>query len=82
MDVSELIEQNKNCIPNKISFIGKSKKQNNDISKTYLEILKKYDIEYKELESLVTKVKKIDNSYPRFIFNNLKLFKNYIELLN
>jgi beta-1,4-mannosyl-glycoprotein beta-1,4-N-acetylglucosaminyltransferase len=30
----------------------------------------------------IYKVKKIDNSYPRFIFNNLKLFKNYIELLN
>ena len=60
MDFSELVEQNKSSIPNKISFMGKSKKQNNDLSKTYLEILKKYDIEYKDIESLITKIKKID----------------------
>jgi hypothetical protein len=58
MDFSDLIEQNKSLIPNKISFIGKSKKPRNDISKAYLEILKKYDIEYKELEELTLKNKK------------------------
>jgi len=61
MDFLELIEQNKSSIPNKISFMGKSKKQNNDISKSYVEILKKYDIEYKEIESLVIKIKKTKN---------------------
>ena len=27
----------------------------------------------------IYKVTKIDNSFPKFIFNNLKLFKDYIE---
>lgn len=60
MDFSDLIEQNKSLIPNKISFMGKSKKPKNDISKAYLEILKKYDIEYKDLEELTLKNKKSD----------------------
>ena len=60
MDFSELIEQNKSIIPNKISFMGKSKKPSNDVSKSYLEILKKYDIEYKELDELFSKPKKYE----------------------
>ncbi len=60
MDFSELIEQYKSAIPTKISFMGKTKKSNNDISKIYLEILKKYDIEYKEIEALTTKAKKVE----------------------
>lgn len=60
MDFSELLEQYKSSIPDKISFMGKSKKPKNDICKFYLEILKKYDIEYKELEELTLKSKKID----------------------
>ena len=60
MDFSELVEQNKYLIPNKISFMGKSKKQSNDLSKTYLDILKKYDIEYKEFEDIIEKNKKIE----------------------
>jgi ribosomal protein S27AE len=60
MDFSELIEQHKSSVPNKISFMGKSSKKNNEISKIYLEILKKYDIEYKEIESLITNIKKTE----------------------
>lgn len=60
MDFSELLEQYKSAMPNKISFMGKSKKPQNDICKFYLEILKKYDIEYKELEDLTLKSKKSD----------------------
>ena len=51
MDVSELLE-NQAYIPNKISFMGKSRKPANDISKSYIDILKKYDIDYKELEDV------------------------------
>ena len=58
MDFSELIELNKSILPNKISFMGRSKKPKNDISKSYMEILRKYDIEYKELEDLIPKPKK------------------------
>jgi hypothetical protein len=60
MDFSELIELNKSNAPNKISFMGKSKKAKNDISKFYMEILKKYDIEYKELEDVLPKQKKME----------------------
>ncbi len=60
MDFSELVEQNRSLIPDKISFMGKTKKPKNDISKSYLDILKKYDIEYKELEDLFIKPKKYE----------------------
>ena len=60
MDFSDLIEQHKYLIPNKISFMGKSKKPSNELSKSYLDILKKYDIEYKEFEDIIDKNKKIE----------------------
>lgn len=56
MDFSDLIQQHKYLVPNKISFMGKSKKQSNELSKSYLDILKKYDIEYKEFEESITNI--------------------------
>lgn len=59
IDFSEMIEMNKSLTPQKISFMGKSKPGNSsNISKFFLDILKKYNIECKELEDLVTKEKK------------------------
>lgn len=61
MDFSELLEKKESTAqPKKISFMGKQEKsqKNTDISKSYLEILKKYNIEYKELEELTKKLKK------------------------
>lgn len=61
IDFAEMIENNKSLVPKKISFMGKSqncKEEVNNISKLFLDILKKYNIECKELENLVTKVKK------------------------
>ena len=51
MDVSELLES-QSYVPNKISFMGKSRKPTNDVSKSYVDILKKYNIDYKELEDV------------------------------
>lgn len=59
IDFSEMIEMNKSLVPQKISFMGKSKPSNSsNVSKNFLDILKKYNIECKELEDLVTKEKK------------------------
>ena len=55
IDFEELNQSNKlSDLPKKISFMGKSSSNKNDkkISKIYFDILKKYDIEYKELEEL------------------------------
>lgn len=61
MDFSELMERHKKIIPNKVSFVKKKiiekEEETVNISKDYLEILKKYNIEYKELEDL-TKTKR------------------------
>jgi hypothetical protein len=87
MDFSEMVEQNKYLIPNKISFMGKSKKTSNDLSKTFLDILKKYDIEYKEfddIKDLIEKNKKIDkrncscgvSSFVNQIEQNLEICEN------
>jgi hypothetical protein len=61
MEFSELLENNKNKIskPKKISFMGKKEKNDTDydISKDYFEILKKYNIDYKELEDITKKPK-------------------------
>ena len=61
MDVSELLEtyQHQQAVPQKISFMSKQKPDKNVsvLTTNYLEILKKYDIDYKELEDL-TKTQK------------------------
>jgi hypothetical protein len=62
IDFSEMIEKQKTQVPKKISFMGnknvRNDKNENDVSKSFLDILKKYNIECKELEELVTKIKK------------------------
>lgn len=60
IDFSEMIESNKSLTPKKISFMGKPQQSSKDsnVSKIFLDMLKKYNIECKELEDLVTKVKK------------------------
>lgn len=53
IDFEELNQINQlNDAPKKISFMGKSNQNDKKISKLYLDILKKYNIEYKELEEL------------------------------
>ena len=62
MEFSDLVESNKNSSPQKISFMTKketSKDVKKNIGSLYIEILKKYDIDYKELEEL-TKIQKKD----------------------
>ena len=76
MDFSDLIEQYKYLIPTKISFMGKSKKPSNELSKSYLEILNKYDIEYKEFEYLIEKNKKVEK---RFCSCGVSSFINQTE---
>lgn len=61
IDFSEMIEKQKAQVPKKISFMGNKKNNNDndsDISKRFLNILKKYNIECKELEELITKTKR------------------------
>lgn len=66
IDFSEMIEKQKTQVPKKISFMGNknlnvkndNNDKENDVSKRFLNILKKYNIECKELEELVTKTKK------------------------
>lgn len=54
MDVSELLETYQQAAPQKISFMSKQKPDKNVsmLTTNYLEILKKYNIDYKELEDL------------------------------
>jgi hypothetical protein len=53
MDVSELLETQQQSAPQKISFMSKQKPKNSSIvTSGYLDILKKYNIDYKELEDL------------------------------
>ena len=62
MEFSDLVESNKNSSPQKISFMTKKETSLNtkkNIGALYIEILKKYDIDYKELEDL-TKTQKKD----------------------
>ena len=59
MDFSELIETHKNNIPKKISFMGKKNVSvENGLTKKYFDILKKYNIDYKELEDITKREKK------------------------
>uniref|UniRef100_A0A6C0KEV5 Uncharacterized protein n=1 Tax=viral metagenome TaxID=1070528 RepID=A0A6C0KEV5_9ZZZZ len=60
MDVSELLETYHQAAPQKISFMSKQKPDKNmsSITSSYLDILKKYDIDYKELEDLTKNQKK------------------------
>jgi predicted RNA-binding Zn-ribbon protein involved in translation (DUF1610 family) len=63
MDFSELIERHKNAAPQKISFVTKRSNPSNDgsrgeMTKQYFEILKKYNIDYKELDDITKTQKK------------------------
>ena len=52
MDVSELMETRQEA-PQKISFMSKQKPKNSSVlTASYLDILKKYNIDYKDLEDL------------------------------
>jgi hypothetical protein len=59
MDVSELLETQKQHAPQKISFMSKKPKPSTSASLTskYIEILKKYNIDYKELEDITRQQK-------------------------
>ena len=53
MDVSELLETQQQIAPQKISFMSRQKPKNNSlVTSGYLDILKKYNIDYKDLEDL------------------------------
>ena len=60
MDFYELVAAHQQIVPKKISFMSKAKddKQDDVVSKNYLEILKKYNINYEELEEHTKTVKK------------------------
>ena len=63
MDVTPLIESYKQLIiiPKKISFMAKKQEDNGEIRtivKTYLDILKQYNIEYCDLEDIVSSMNK------------------------
>lgn len=60
MDFYELITTHQQSVPKKISFMSKAKDENREdiLSKNYFEILKKYNINYEELEEHTKCVKK------------------------
>jgi hypothetical protein len=61
MEFSELVEKHKNVAPQKISFVSKKNTKpsgNSDMTREYFEILKKYNIDYKELEDITKTVKR------------------------
>ena len=63
IDFEELNQSNQlNDAPKKISFMGKSNSNDKKLSKLYMDILKKYDIEYKDLEELTKNPLKKDCS--------------------
>jgi hypothetical protein len=87
MDFSDLVENHQHSPPKKISFMSKSKKSNessSDMSKNYFELLKKYEIDYKELEEMTKNIKKdkklcINCKSDSFIINveqNLEICEN------
>jgi len=88
MDFSDMINTHQYLPPKKISFVSKKNEKGNsgedDISKKYFELLKKYDMDYKELEE-ITKNRKKDKKVciycqsDQFIVNmeqNLEICEN------
>jgi hypothetical protein len=87
MDFSELIDRFQQIVPNKISFMSKSsekKSPTKNITKEYLDILKKYNIQFNELDEYI-KIKKKDKRLCEncksadFVFNseqNLEICEN------